>query len=796
MGSSGYRKVPGNTCEEKGPAKDAPRLNDCSQGVAAPGQVSSQRFDFPSLVLDQAYFGSDSKAILALCADNSVWRSGNEGYTWTQFRPSDKFFAITMHPYYKGRAYLIGSGKTVWWTQDSGNSWDHFETPIDPNGLGLTTLDFHPRQERWIIFTGSQDCTSSLSENCRAVAYYSKDDGKSWTKIDEYVRTCSWGRDEDFRIGDRVIFCESYKEKSGSQRAFDNNPLQLIYGSEFYTKKTVVFPSIVGFASFSEYMVVARTDEKTASLGLMVSLDGLHFAEARFPPNLKLGNQAYTVLESVTNAIFLHVTTQTKNGAEMGNIFKSNSNGTDFNLSLEYVNRNDRGYADFEKMSGLDGIALVNIVSNVDEASITGNKKLQSRITHNDGGRWKPLSPPAKDALGNDYACRSTSCHLHLHGYTERIDPRATYSSPTAVGLMIGVGNVGATLAPYAESDTFLTRDGGFTWQEIHKDAHLWEFGDQGTILILANDENPTDHVTYTLDQGLTWSDYSFGEAIKIRSIVTVPQDTSRRFILFGYSPRKQDATVAIHLDFSKVTNTKCVLNLANPAADDFEQWSPSEQRQEECLFGRQTLYHRRLRDHNCYIGEELPQPFKQVRTCQCTEEDFECEFNHVRNDQHQCVPVSGAQPLAANTTCGWDDDFWYERTAYRKVPYSSCEGGIRPDRGTAHICPAKAKHGFFWWTTVIIVSFLLAALVAFWYARRRGVARSGRIRLPGPDDIEAEDGKANVLSTLASIPYFTIGVASAAWAWIADRLPVSRGRRGYRDLRNAEFFDDDAEVY
>lgn len=193
------------------------------------------------------------------------------------------------------------------------------------------------------------------------------------------------------------------------------------------------------------------------------------------------------------------------------------------------------------------------------------------------GGRWRALPPPPKDSLGNAYQCGNTvselehrahgsnlrllalqACSLHLHGYTERVDPRATYSSPTAVGLMMAVGNVGVTLAPYADSDTFLTRDGGFTWQEVHKDAHLWEFGDQGTILVLANDEVPTDRVSYSLDQGLTWADYVFGDPIRIRSIVTVPQDTSRKFILFGYAPRRQEVSIAVHLDFSKVTNTKC----------------------------------------------------------------------------------------------------------------------------------------------------------------------------------------------------------------------------------------------
>lgn len=68
-----------------------------------------------------------------------------------------------------------------------------------------------------------------------------------------------------------------------------------------------------------------------------------------------------------------------------GNILKSNSNGTYFGLSVENVNRDERGYVDFEKMIGLDGIAIVNTVSNPEDAALSKRKLLQTRITHNDG---------------------------------------------------------------------------------------------------------------------------------------------------------------------------------------------------------------------------------------------------------------------------------------------------------------------------------------------------------------------------------------------------------------------------
>ena len=84
-------------------------------------------------------------------------------------------------------------------------------------------------------------------------------------------------------------------------------------------------------------------------------------------------------------AVFLHVTVSEPPAPWWGNILKSNSNGTYYGLSAGYVNRNDYGYVDFEKLVGLDGIALINIVSNPRESPLTGKKLLQSRITHNDG---------------------------------------------------------------------------------------------------------------------------------------------------------------------------------------------------------------------------------------------------------------------------------------------------------------------------------------------------------------------------------------------------------------------------
>lgn len=122
-------------------------------------------------------------------------------------------------------------------------------------------------------------------------------------------------------------------------------------------------------------------------------------------------------------------------GAEFGNILKSNSNGTFYGVSIEHVNRNRVGYVDFEKMIGLDGVALVNVLANPDDVTLTGHKTLQSRITHNDGvdillfnllhvnalPRWK-LEVTYASTVGFPQA----TLFMHFHG-TTILYPGETY---------------------------------------------------------------------------------------------------------------------------------------------------------------------------------------------------------------------------------------------------------------------------------------------------------------------------------------------------------------------------------
>ncbi|KAJ7725948.1 hypothetical protein B0H16DRAFT_275953 [Mycena metata] len=728
------------------PSDEGKIWNPSNKGVALEsphieGDVTHRAFQFPSRIAQHAYFW-DSATILVRLEDYSIWQSSDEGYTWVQKFPEERFLAFYHHKYSSGRAYLITNSNRFYTTTDSGRTWNPLQAPTPPNSFRAQVLRFHPDSDK-LIWTGNKDCEGPLARNCHAEAQYSRNNGRIWTFVENYVVNCVWAKDLRLDADPTEIMCESYQNKMGSQRFFQaDNPLALVEGSSYFTKKKKLFDRVVGFAEFSEFLMVAELLPQKRSLDLQISLDGVNFATALFPPTMHPESHAYTVLESSTGALFLHMTTSEPPSPYWGSILKSNSNGTYFGLSLENVNRDDRGFVDFEKMIGLDGIALVNVVVNPQEAVVTGRKDLQSRITHNDGATWKPLVPPAKDSLGNNYACQSLSCVLHVHGYTARTDPRATYSSPSIVGVIMVVGNVGKSLLPYDQSDTFLSRDGGFTWEEVHKDAHLWEFGDSGSILIMANDEEPTDRVLFSTDEGLSWSEYQFAdEKMRVHTITTVPSGTSRRFNLHAYVPHSPGSTV-VHLDFTALTTKQCVMSVEYPGKDDFELWSPSEERQEQCLFGRQTLYHRRVRSTNCVIGAQPQATARIIKNCTCIATDFECEFNHVRNYTGECVLAPGTTPLPddPDAACRGNEDYWYERTPYRKISFSSCDGGERLDRGNQHQCSALAGdtsdpgHSAFFWFSMTMLPIIFVLLVWLWYYHRSGWAQ-GTIRLPGPEN-------------------------------------------------------------
>lgn len=301
---------------------------------------------------------------------------------------------------------------------------------------------------------------------------------------------------------------------------------------------------------------------------------------------------------------------------------KSNSNGTSYVLSVPDVNAGDRWYVDFERMLSLEGVVLVNTVVNKDKTNEP--KKLRSLISHNDGAEWAYLPPPAKDIDGKS-TCGGKGdekCALHIHGYTERLDHSKTYSSAGAVGLMFAWGNVGEYLGSTNDADTYMTTDAGISWKQVKKGRWRWQFGDQGSIIVLAPIDQETNSVSYSTDEGDHWIDYEFltGKKLKVADLTSQKSGASRKFIVWT---EDGGGTTATTLDFTGLADRPCVED-DDPSKSDYRIWTPSHPLLgNDCLFGHKTRYKRKKVDSKCYNGYRI-QHIYNVENCTCTRRDYE----------------------------------------------------------------------------------------------------------------------------------------------------------------------------
>ncbi|KAI9029440.1 hypothetical protein DFJ74DRAFT_487960, partial [Hyaloraphidium curvatum] len=756
---SGYRKNALSTCKggvdlsgkvEKVCGQDS----DPSDSVAVKRTVTT----FDSLIEDWTWF-VDTTTVLARDSDGKIWKSDNEGKDWDDLLKSHrgekdrdglekdtKVIDIIPNPYDRRYAYFITQSKYLWYTPDAGKTVKEILLPLEPNILKAPILKFHRDHPEWLIFVGSiKGCHALSEQDCHTEAYFSTDGGRFWKSLTTYVEACSWGRDAQFQHPtDTVLFCQAYQEKKGNQRgALKDNRLRLLRTENFFANgetgegSQVVVDNSLGFALFESFMVVAEMQPGAGHLDLFVSVDGTNFARAQFPPNFRVPSHGYTVLESSTGRVFLDVYSHAERGSEWGSLMISNWNGTYYSVAVDNTNRNALGYVDFEKMQGIQGIALVNQVTNPKEAEQGADKKVKTLITFDDGSTWSTVTPPERAVDGTPYSSCAGGCSLNIHSYTERRDPRMQFSQLSAPGLMMGVGNVGPYLTKYTDGNTYLTRDAGRTWIEVHKDAFMFEYGDHGSILLMVFDEGPTDKVLYSLTMGLTWLEYrivdSMNEKIRITDIATEPDSTSQQFVLFGrYVGSARDGQqAAIHLNFEGARSRKCKLDESDPSKSDFELWSPTAANHTECHFGHEIQYWRKKREADCFVGDKFQETPKVVqKNCACTRADFECDFNYRRDSDGRCVLVSGAARPQLECIGGRAQ----LSTGYRKMVKSTCQGGEELDKGTEMVACVAPSGGMgvggVVGLIVLFVAIFGSAIAFLDYYRKQ----HSRIMLPDDD--------------------------------------------------------------
>jgi len=194
-------------------------------------------------------------------------------------------------------------------------------------------------------------------------------------------------------------------------------------------------------------------------------------------------------------------------------------------------------------------------------------------------------------------------------------------------------------------------------------------------------------------------------------------------------------------------------------------------------------------------------------------------DYNFVRASDGSCQKVG--EPIDPMGVCKNEDvTEWFETSGYRKVPLSTCQGGLNLDRQPtkSHPCPGKEDQyyeggrGLHGWALayVILLTFGMAGVAGYIFWKKCADGRFGQIRLGEGDPTSQPFYIRYPLIALSGIVAAAVLLPDAivsGWKWIRAKLARQRrftsrqsfARDGYASLANESFTDaellDDVEA-
>lgn len=730
-------------------------------------KVSVKEVVFDSAVSDMQWLGEDQKTVITQTAKGRLYRSTNGGETWndiTDFFKVDvpgsspqPFVAesMTKSPADSNTILVSGNRKTNFISSSRGSSWKKLRQKSQ-----IHTVIFHKTRPTWLLLsTWTSTCNKKKDSNsapeppedgggpCNHQLFLSKDLGKTFSLVQNYVVQFSWG-DPTMNQQDRIYFTH-FRKKTGDQ------PKLYIWSSDvdfaymdadvkFWGSPVTMVALGNKFLVSHKFIFVAKVKDVAAqTVMLMVSADGGRtFNAAQLPT--EIDEKSYTVLDTSEGLVMLHVNHGAKE-AQVGNVYISDDKGYRFTLSLPNNVRGTNGDCEFDKVLSLEGVYMANFKETkssdtsggvddktkeaaeesqaLEEETKSGTEVDKRRapkskakeesvvrtvISFDKGGAWSYLKPPRVDSTGKQIECPPDKCWLHLHGITNFHNYAPFYSTENAIGIIMGTGNVGPSLRfEPDQTNTYISRNGGLTWMEAHKGAFIYEYGDHGGLVVMADDVRKTKLVVFSWNEGQSWYDFELSSMpVEVDNIVTEPNATSTKFLLYG---TRGDTGVMYHLDFESLGQPLCKgVWAADSVSSDYEMWSPSDGKNtEKCLMGKQVTYTRRKQTSECFNGEKFERPVSR-KNCECTQEDFECEVGFTRPVGSTECRFADDGSIKIPLSCARNDHFF--ATGYRKVVGDTCEGGWQPQQVSV-ACPAKPMSKGAW--SVLGALGMLAVVLA-----------------------------------------------------------------------------------
>jgi hypothetical protein len=356
----------------------------------------------------------------------------------------------------------------------------------------LSNFQPHPTDEDGLAAIGT-------TSNTIKTLFYSSNFGRSWIQVRHAVFSFTWAAAGKYGLPANRLFVHENSDRSGATNDWQLN--RLVYTTDlFASPPTVVFTGLTQFISVDDdlFLVRPRTDLGLSDNDLFVSDNGgSNWNKVMLPFSETIQQLAFTILDAEDRAIFLSVA---HDNYVWGNLYAADSL-TDkiFRLSLTDVPRKRNGGVEFSRVRGLYGFYMANqFVEESDDLSLP----VRTVITFDEGADWHPLRAPQDLAA----SCGPQEvCQLNLLGPGSTLGRSrgGFFSRPSAIGIVMGLGNVGQYLTSNVSAlDTFVSRDGGKTFHLLRRGTHNFEIVNHGSLIIMIPDSAATNLLAFTPDEG------------------------------------------------------------------------------------------------------------------------------------------------------------------------------------------------------------------------------------------------------------------------------------------------------
>ncbi|PRP78631.1 hypothetical protein PROFUN_13505 [Planoprotostelium fungivorum] len=575
--------------------------------AAAESLPESHTKTFESSIFDLQYV--NHKLVLAVLSNGKLFKSTDGGNTWseqvlpTSSGSSTKAADIHISPSSAKTILIHGNLNSNWWSKDGGATWT-----IDSAPVRFSELDWHQTEPGY--FLGLHNPTH--------VSYVTTDYGKTYNKWYSSAVGSNWGDAGVDQVDKSTVYGMVWENNIFNMKSTSDGQNYRLQQKNTFTAvymQNQIF-TLSHNDQFNDFYLRVTPD---------VGKEVKQYFRAEFPWGEDLEEKnLYSILDDSTGAVFMGINHQDYD-SRWGHLYVSEPMGVQYVFSLGYMVHTYDNF-DFMRVRGAKGILFANSLENPNEGA-SAAEKIRTYVSFNNGAWWDPLAKPA------GVECPPTgACYLNLHGWRSIVAGEDKlfgpfYSADTAIGIVVGNGNVGEYLSSNPNDIyTVMSSDGGVSFKALNKGPSIYEIGDHGGIIVWAPINQPTKKIYYTKDYGKTVKEYSFTDRsdVWVWNIISEDQLNGTSFLIMD-----QTGFVAAHIDFKSTYDGVCNLG------SDYEDYVPWHDQVVptnglHCLMGEQVTYRRRKDSSNCYSPDSFDQnKVKSVQSCLCTEDDFECDFGY-----------------------------------------------------------------------------------------------------------------------------------------------------------------------